>query len=139
MGAHEDRSGGVWFNHYGNGVFHITPEGRHERLTTRDGLLGNRIGAWLEGHDGGIWLGIDQGGLARLHDRRFQVIGRAEGLTARAAMSVCEDRDGAVWIGTAEGGLCRREGEKITAFSVGNSAAANFVFSMYPRPEGAYG
>ena len=136
MGAHEDRSGGVWFNHYGNGVFHITPEGRLERLTSRDGLLGDRVGAWLEGQDGGIWLGMDQGGLARLHDRRFQVIGRAEGLTARAAMSVCQDRDGVIWIGTAEGGLCRREGDKITAYSVGSSAAGNFVFSMFPRPEG---
>lgn len=137
MGAHEDRAGGVWFNHYGNGLFHVTPEGRHQRLTTRDGLLGDRIGAWLQGRDGGIWLGMDRGGLARLHDRRFQVIGRAEGLTARAAFSVCEDSAGAVWIGTAGGGLCRWQGEKITPFAAGSNAAANFVFSVFPRLDGA--
>ena len=27
MGAHEDRDGGMWFNHYGNGLFHITADG----------------------------------------------------------------------------------------------------------------
>ena len=46
MGAHEDASGGLWFNHYGNGVFHITPEGGFQRLTTSDGLPGDRVGAW---------------------------------------------------------------------------------------------
>ena len=44
--------------------------------------------------------GMDHGGLARLRDRRFHVIGTAEGLPARTALSVCEDANGAVWIGT---------------------------------------
>ena len=34
MGVHEDRAGGLWFNHYGNGLFHITPDGNFQRLTS---------------------------------------------------------------------------------------------------------
>ena len=54
MGAHEDREGGMWFNHYGNGLFHITPDGTYQRLTTQSGLPGDRVGAWFQGSDGGF-------------------------------------------------------------------------------------
>jgi signal transduction histidine kinase/ligand-binding sensor domain-containing protein len=136
MGVHEDRVGGLWFNHYGNGLFHILPDGSYQRLTTRDNLPGDRVGAWFQSRDGGIWLGVDHGGLARLHDRWFHVIGRAEGLPARTALSVSGNTNGAVWIGTAGGGLALWENGKISRYPVGASASANFVFSIAPRPDG---
>ena len=143
MGAHEDRDGGLWFNHYGNGLFHITPDGSFQRLTSApDHLPGDRylpsdrVNAWFQSSDGGIWAGVDHGGLARLSLRKFHVIGLAEGLTARTAQSVCADTNGVVWIGTAGGGLCRWVDGKITRYNVGQSASANFVFSIFPRPDG---
>ena len=136
MGAHTDREGGMWFNHYGNGLFHITPEGEYQRLTTQDGLPGDRVGAWFQASDGGVWVGMDHGGLARLRNRQFHVVGPAEGLPARTALSVVETTNGDVWIGTAGGGLCRWANGKITRYPVGPSASANFVFSIYPRSDG---
>jgi ligand-binding sensor domain-containing protein/signal transduction histidine kinase len=134
MGAHEDRDGGLWFNHYGNGLFHITPDGAYQRLTTADDLPGDRVGAWFQSSDGGVWLGVTQGGLARLRDRHFHSIGVAEGLPARTALSVCEDTNGTVWIGTGGGGLCRLTNGILTSFNVGASASADFVFSICQRP-----
>jgi ligand-binding sensor domain-containing protein/signal transduction histidine kinase len=136
MGAHEDRDGGLWFNHYGNGLFHIAPDGQYQRLTSQNDLPGDRVGAWFQSQDGGIWVGMDYGGLAQLRQQRFQVIGVAEGLPARTALSVCEDGDGAIWIGTGGGGLCRWSDGKITRFPVGASASANYVFSICPRADG---
>jgi len=137
MGMHEDRDGGLWFNHYGNGLFHITPDGKYQQLTTQDNLPGDdRVGAWFQSADGGIWAGADHGGLARLRDRRFHVIGLAEGLPARTALSVCEDARGGIWIGTAGGGLSRLSHGKITRYAVGASASSDFVFSISPRPDG---
>ena len=136
MGMHEDRAGGVWFNHYGNGLFHITPDGRYQRLTVQDNLPSDRVGAWFQGSDGGIWAGMDHGGLARLRDRRFHVVGTAEGLPARTALSVCESPEGGMWIGTAGGGLCCWTNGVITRYTVGASASANFVFAIAPRAGG---
>jgi ligand-binding sensor domain-containing protein len=136
MGAHEDRDGGLWFNHYGNGLFHITPDGHFQRLTSQDNLPSDRVGAWFQSSDGGVWVGATHGGLARLRDRRFHAVGPAEGLPARTALSVCEDKNGAVWIGTGGGGLCRWTNGVITRYSVGASASANFIFSISPRPDG---
>ncbi|HEX4349564.1 MAG TPA: two-component regulator propeller domain-containing protein [Verrucomicrobiae bacterium] len=136
MGMHEDRAGGVWFNHYGNGLFHITSDGRDQRLTVQDDLPSDRVGAWYQSSDGGIWVGMDHGGLARLRDRRFHVIGSAEGLPARTAMSVCESPAGGMWIGTAGGGLCHWTNGTITRYAVGGSSSANFIFAIAPRHDG---
>jgi ligand-binding sensor domain-containing protein/signal transduction histidine kinase len=134
MGMHEDHQGGVWFHHYGNGLFHVTPNGQFERLTSQDGLPGDRVWAWFEGREGDIWVGVDRGGLARLREKRFQVIGAAEGLHARAALSVCEDENGAMWFGTSGGGLCRWSGGRLEEFAVGGETSANYVFSVVPQP-----
>jgi signal transduction histidine kinase/ligand-binding sensor domain-containing protein len=136
MGAHEDRDGGLWFNHYGNGLFHITADGHYQRLTAQDNLPMDRVGAWFQSSDGGIWAGVDHGGLKHLHDWRFHVVGVDEGLPVRTALSVCEDHQGVVWIGTAGDGLCRWTNGVITRYTVGASASANYVFSISPRADG---
>ena len=138
MGFHEDRDGGLWFNHYGNGLFHITPDGLYQRqqLNAQEDQAGDRVGAWYQTSDGGIWAGVDHGGLARLRERRFHVIGPNEGLPSRTALSVCEDTNGVVWIGTSGGGLCSWNDDKIFRYPVGPRASANFVFSISPRPTG---
>ena len=135
MGVHEDRKGGIWFNHYGNGVFYITPDGRFERFTVRNGLPGDRVGAWFQDRDGGIWLGVDRGGLVRLSTRHFQMIG--QGAPVWPALSVCQDSDQSVWIGTAGGGLasCDKEGNLVNR-DTSDTVPANFIFSIFPESNG---
>ncbi len=134
-GVHEDRDGGLWLNHYGNGLFHITPQNQFERLTMRNGLPGDRVGAWYQSSDGSIWAGVDHGGLVQLRPRQFHVIGTAQGLPVRTALSVCENK-GVVWVGTAGGGLCCWQHGTLTTYPVGDNASANFVFSIYPKASG---
>lgn len=136
MGMHEDRSGGVWFNHYGNGLFYIKPDGSHARLTTRHGLPGDRVASWYQNPEGDVWLGIYRGGLARLRKRQFQVIGPAQGLPTLGAYSVCEDANGVVYVGTSGAGLCRLDKDSIRTFRIGASASDNQVFSLLPLRKG---
>jgi len=136
MGTHEDRNGGIWFNHYGNGVFYVTPDGRFERFTVRNGLPGDRVGAWFQDRDGGIWLGADRGGLVRLSTRHFQLIGQMQGLPVWPALSVCQDAGRAVWIGMAGGGLARYKDGNLVSFDAIGSVPANFIFSIFPESNG---
>ena len=133
MGMHEDRDGGIWFNHYGNGLFHITPDGRYQR---QEDLPSDRAGAWFQSSDGGVWVGMDRGGLARLRYRRFHVVGAPEGLPARAALSICQAPDGGMWIGTSGGGLCRWSEGGIHRYSVSANSSANFIFSIASKTGG---
>jgi ligand-binding sensor domain-containing protein/signal transduction histidine kinase len=136
MGIHEDHAGGVWFNHYGNGVFYISPDGRFQRLTMEDGLPGDRVEAWFQDRDDGIWLGVNRGGLVRLSARHFQVIGTPEGLPQCPVLSVCQAADSTVWIGTTGGGLYSYKDHKLVNYEVGSVASANFVFSIFPQTNG---
>jgi signal transduction histidine kinase/ligand-binding sensor domain-containing protein len=138
MGAHEDRDGGVWFNHYGNGLFHITSDGRYQRPGMGDESTGERVGAWYQSYDASIWIGLDRGGLARVRDRRFRfhALGPGEGLPTRSALSVCQDQEGAVWIGTSGDGVYRWNAGKLNHYLLGSYPATNFVFSIFPRNDG---
>jgi signal transduction histidine kinase/ligand-binding sensor domain-containing protein len=136
MGVHEDRSGGVWFNHYGNGLFYISPDGHFHHFTVQEGLPDDRVGAWFEDRDDEIWVGVDRGGLVRLTKRRFQVIGSTEVLPGWPALSVCQDRNGTVWTGTSGDGLFSYKDGKITNYAIGSAVSANRVFSIFPQDNG---
>lgn len=132
LGAYEDGQGGVWFRHFGQGVFHARPDGTTRRISSADGLPGDRIACWFQDREGNVWVGVDRGGLVRLREKRFQVIGSAEGLSAQGAVSVCEDSRGAIWIGTYGGGLNRWQDGKLTSFTLPEGPTKGFIFSAYP-------
>lgn len=136
MAGHEDRQGGVWFSHYGKGLFHVTPDGQFVRLTAKDGLPGERIDAWYEDREGNIWVGVDRGGLARLRPKIFQEIGPTEGGTRRTLISACEDLNGNVWLGTLGGGLHVWENDALRQVDPADAALVGNVFSLCPMPNG---
>lgn len=134
--AFEDRQGGVWFCHYGHGIFHVRPDGELRRITSARGLPGDRVSCWLQDREGNFWVGVDRGGLVRLRERRFRVIGPAHGLPAQVVMTVCEDSDGAIWLGTGGGGLNQITGRTLSRFDLPDGASRAFVFSAHPDPTG---
>ena len=70
--------------------------------------------------DGGLWIGMNGGGLARFCAGKVVArYGVAEGLPSDDVTSVCESRDGTVWIGTWGEGLHRLKDGKITPVPVG--------------------
>ena len=134
LSVHEDRQGSVWFRHLGQGVFRATTNGALQRISSTDGLPGDRVTGWLEDRDGGIWVGVDRGGLVHLRERKFQVMDAAGG--PGAAASVCEDNQGAVLVGTLGNGLNRWQGNQLTTFSSAEEAASKFIFSVCPDTQG---
>jgi len=135
LSAHLDRSGNLWFCHFGRGLLCAGTNGSPEAITSADGLPGNRILCWLQDHEGNVWVGADRGGLARLRERQFQVINPGDDAASKVAMSVCEDAGGAVWIGTLGGGLTRWQDGVVTNYPLTTMDNAGFVFSVYPDRE----
>ena len=128
----EDRQGRLWVAHYGRGLFRFDPDGQSHRLTTADGMPGDRVGCLLEDREGNLWVGVDRGGLARLRRRPFRVLGPADGLSAQTAVSVAEDHNGTVWVGTLGGGLNRYAEGRFQRFDLPTGASGGFVFSVFP-------
>ena len=141
IGAHEDSDGGVWFNHYGNGVFHIAPDGRFQHcLTTQErvGRQSTSAPGFRHGTATVFGLASTTAVWRDCATARFKSIGLAEGLPARSALSVCQGGDGAMWFGTGGGGLCSWRNGAISSFNAGNDRPADFIFSVFPacgRPD----
>ena len=135
----EDRQGDVWFGHYGRGLFRVTAEGRVQRLTTANGLPGDRVGALFEDREGNVWAGINRGGLVRLRERPFQVVGPAQGLGEAAVMSVCEDSAGRVWLGSFGGGLYRWQDGVLASLEYPSQQAGpgGYVTCLWPARDGS--
>ncbi|MBN2369347.1 MAG: ATP-binding protein [Vicinamibacteria bacterium] len=132
INAHEDGRGGVWFAHYGKGLVHVTPNGDVRRISVADGLPGERVRCWFEDREGNVWVGVDRGGLARLREKRFLVLSESQGLSAKAAVSICEDRQDSIWIGTLGGGLVRWRDGVLKSFALPSVTSGRFIFSVYP-------
>jgi signal transduction histidine kinase/ligand-binding sensor domain-containing protein len=132
VGAYEGENGDVWFRHYGQGLYRAVVNGKTERISTSNGLPGNRVSCWFQDREGNVWAGIDRGGLVRLRKKPFQVIGPVEGQRPVAVSTICEDSRSNVWIGTFGGGLNRWRDGQLERFDLPEGANKSSFFSAYP-------
>ena len=132
LNAFQDRDGGMWFAHLGSGLFHIQPDGKAEHISTENGLPSDLANCWFQDREGNIWAGLIRGGLVRLRQKQFLVLGPAQGVGASAVSSVCEDGQSNIWIGTFSGGLYRWGNEKLDRFTLPEGAYKDCFFSAYP-------
>jgi signal transduction histidine kinase/ligand-binding sensor domain-containing protein len=136
LGAYEEGNGDVWLRQFGLGLFHASADGKTERISSADGLPGNRVSCWFQDREGNLWVGIDRGGLVRLRKKQFQVIKAAGGLQNLAVSSVCEDFQGNIWIGSFGGGLNRWRDGKLDRFDLAEGVDRTSVASIYPDATG---
>ena len=134
--AYHDQDGGVWFRQFGNGLFHAKPDGSAQRISAADGLPDDRVRCWFQDRKGNVWAGVDRGGLVRLREKRFHLIGTAEGLSIPAVSTVCEDGDHNIRIGTFGGGLNRWRDGALTRFRLSEGSSKGGFFSAYPDAQG---
>lgn len=106
---HGDREGGLWSGVSDMGLIHVAPDGRFQRLTTKEGLPSNTVHFAYEDRDGDIWTGYERGGLVQVRRRLFRAIGKEEGLSDSLINTVCEDTRGVIWVGTHSGAVGRYE------------------------------
>ena len=99
---YEDPSGGIWAA-YGERL-HQLRDGRFETVLLEDGKtdLGIVYSMTVDS-EGGIWAGLQSGGMVRLRVNRISTIASGEGLPNDSARAVYQDQHGAIWVGTASG------------------------------------
>ncbi len=88
------------------------------RVMDEPGLRSNRILCLHEDSRGAIWIGTEEGGLARYRGGQFTSLTTAEGLSSDTVLCLREDKAGDLWVGTASGLNRRRAGQFNTFFKV---------------------
>ncbi len=132
----DDHEGNAWFSRFGRGLVRLGRDGRVLALSARDGLPVDRVRCLFQDHEGNLWVGIDRGGLFRLREKQFQVLGSADGLSDPVVLGVCEDAEGAIWASTYGGGLNRWADGKFSTFNFGPDGSPGYVFTVFPDREG---
>jgi signal transduction histidine kinase/ligand-binding sensor domain-containing protein len=133
--AYEERNGNVWFRQYGHGLFCAGADGIFTSLSSAQGLPDNRVSSWFQDREGNLWLGMDYGGLLRLRQRPFQIIGD-DNLKNVPVTTVCEDNHSNIWFGTFDHGLNRWNGGQLKSFKLPEGANRNAIFSACPDAQG---
>ncbi len=82
--------------------------GTFHRYTDVDGLPPfSRTTAFAEDHSGNVWIGFQNGGLARYRNGRFMLFTHADGAPAAGIGALYVDHDHRLWVGSARPGLTR--------------------------------
>jgi ligand-binding sensor domain-containing protein/two-component sensor histidine kinase len=109
--VYEDRQGDVWIaTSPGQLAQWQRSTGAWRAYTEADGLppirgTGSLATAFAEDRGGSLWVGFYDGGLARLHDGRFERFGPADGVPVGLITALHLDSAGRLWIGTNQAGL----------------------------------
>jgi len=96
-----DRSGALWIGTDGDGLIRIA-DGKILRLTVSDGLVNNFIRVMVQGRDGSMWFGTDEG-VSHWVAHRFVNYRMNNGLSYFSTRALIQDRNGDIWIGTDRG------------------------------------
>lgn len=96
-----DRTGALWIGTEGDGVYR-TRGGERVQYTKRTGLVNDFIRAFLEGRDGSVWIGTDEG-VTRWRDGVLTNYLEPQGLAYFSVRTLAEDHTGDIWIGTERG------------------------------------
>jgi len=110
----EDRYGNLCLGRYPEGLVRVSGDGIVSKIDRQGGLPGTTVTCYLADREGNEWLGLFDGGLVRLHPRRFSVLGGAALTTP--VYSICEDHEQAIWVGSSFGGLYRFRGTNMTRY-----------------------
>jgi ligand-binding sensor domain-containing protein len=72
----------------------VFSDGKLTLLGKAEGLPGTRVWCIEEDRDGGLWIGTDGGGIARLENEKFKAYSMNHGLSNDFVRALHEDREG---------------------------------------------
>ncbi len=124
-----DRENNLWFATDADGIYKLSsPElGRFDRS---NGLPGNVIMA-MSGHDGQIWVGSRDGGLARYSEGRFEEYPLSvNNLNLQKINALYHDSEGVLWIGTLGSGLWNFRNGQFSHIPVSGGAPVEEIISV---------
>ncbi len=78
----------------------------------------DQITCLAEDQSGVLWAGTKQGGVLRIEDGRFGVLGSAHGLPDLGVTCMCVDAEGHLWVGTDSGGVFQYRDGDFTSYPV---------------------
>ena len=103
----------VWIGTWDEGLFQF--QTNHFGPAPGAEILGRRIFALFQDHNGQLWAG-SQNGLARRDGQSWKMLTMRDGLSENAVRAIVEDAAGNLWVGTEGHGLNYFKGGKFISY-----------------------
>jgi ligand-binding sensor domain-containing protein/signal transduction histidine kinase len=130
-----DRQQRIWVGTRFGGLFQF--QTNHFQPAPGAEILGARIFALFQAHNGWLWAGT-QNGLARWDGQAWKMFTTQDGLSENIVRAIAEDADGNLWIGTENQGLNFFKGGKFTAYQMSDAGLpGNGISCLYIDRDGA--
>lgn len=100
---YEDNRGNIWAGTWGGGVAMISPEGKIELYSNRNGLQGMKIWTIMQDREENILIGTQENGLCVYKGDQFISYFEEDGLINSQVWAILQGSDGKFWFGTNEG------------------------------------
>jgi len=106
----KDKEGHIYIATAGTGIFKIQNQGKDSgiiQISSKDGLLSNRITSLHIDKKGQMWYGTENHGIGLIINDKVSKINfnTKNGLPSNAIRCITEDQRGYLWIGTAGSGI----------------------------------
>ena len=137
----EDRLGNIWCGTNDRGIVCYQPLTGTQRIYRRQdtGLGSDVVVSSLCAHDGTLWFGTFNGGLAHYVDGHFQVYRTKDGLSSDNIWALAENAEGHILIGTLGGGVQELDVKtgKLTTYNYQNARlASDYISSLCTDQKG---
>jgi signal transduction histidine kinase/ligand-binding sensor domain-containing protein len=101
----------LWMGAGSSGLLRLRA-GNVAALTPPGGWEGHPVLSMSRGHDDGLWITTEGGGVYHFKDGDWKRFGTEDGLANLFAWSAAEDEEGQLWVGTWGGGIFLKKGDK---------------------------
>jgi ligand-binding sensor domain-containing protein/signal transduction histidine kinase len=128
-----DREGGLWIGTDGSGAFHMTAHGITHYSAPQQ-LTNNFVRAFLEGPQGDMWIGTDQG-LNHVTASGVSKYSVKDGLAYFSTRCLLQDHRGDLWIGTDQG-ISHWSGDRFVHDALTEALRTRRVWSLVEDAEG---
>ncbi|HUS35967.1 MAG TPA: two-component regulator propeller domain-containing protein, partial [Verrucomicrobiae bacterium] len=128
LASHEDAAGKLWFG--GPGGLIRVAHGKAKHFTRAEGLSHNDVRAIIDDGEGGLWLGLNGGGINHYRNGKFEAIRKNNGLASDEVWALHRDSSNALWIGTFGGGLSVMRGPTINSFTTEDGLPSGVICSI---------
>ncbi len=136
LGIYEDKNGSTWFGTNGSGAYLYKNNAIQKNFTIDDGLKSNIVSAFLQGDDGRMYVGTENG-LNIINEGEISYLPLPAPEKAKQIIrSIRFDSKKNLWVGTWDAGLYRISNDTITRFGKNEGLTVEGVYCTLEDREG---
>ncbi|MBS1877525.1 MAG: response regulator [Acidobacteria bacterium] len=116
------------------GLVRMDRDGRMEREAA---FNGHAVFAMARDHDGGLWIGTLEAGVARYAQNRVEFFDNPRRTSSKAITAIFEDREGSLWLGASGAGLGRLRDVPFRNLTTEDGMPGNLVQTVLAARDGS--